>query len=98
MSNQNDKFVTAISEVETMEFFSEGLKQAASAAQQLALAQNNAIWVRIALTCMNIRIAGLKLANAKAMGRQATLQMLDRYEEATSDKLEESRPKKFLIN
>ena len=95
---KNDSFVTAITEKETLEFFSEGLKQAASAAQQLAIAQNHSIWARIALTCMNIRLVGLKLASAKSLNRQTTLQILDRYEDVTSDKLEENRPKKFLVN
>ena len=99
MSNPTDgKFVTSISEQQTLEYFSEGLKQAASAAKQLALAQNAPIWARIAITCMDLRLAGLKLAHAKSISRQKTLQILDDREKIMSYKLEEGRPKKFIMN
>lgn len=102
MDIRQEDFVTSIvTEKESIEFMSEGLKQAASAARELAVAQNHPIWADIALLCMELRVHGLQLANGKSIGRQKTLQIMDNYETMMSKKLDEVRPQpkpKFLLN
>lgn len=98
---QEDFVKSIITEKESIEFMSEGLKQAASAARELAVAQNHPIWVDIALLLMELRVHGLQIANGKSLGRQKTLQMLDDHETIMSKKLDEGRPQpkpKFLLN
>jgi len=94
----DEKFVTPITEKEVLEYLSEGLLKAASAAKELAVKEDSRIWAQIALTCANIRLLGMQLAHAKALSRNQTLQMLDRYEDQMDAKLEEKRPSKLLIN
>jgi len=98
MLDHADKFVTPITEKETIEFFSEGLKQAASAAKDLAVEQNHPIWGQIALACSELRLYGIQLANGKYIGRQKALQILDLREKKMSDNLEKSRPQKLIVS
>lgn len=102
MENIAETFVApVVSEKETIEYFSEGLKQAASAARELAIAQNHPVWADIALLCMEIRLCGLKMATDKSLGRQKMLQLLDDRETIMPKTLADSRPPqkpKFLLN
>ena len=50
-----DLVKSVVTEKESIEFMSEGLKQAASAARELAVAQNHPIWADIALLLMELR-------------------------------------------
>jgi hypothetical protein len=93
-----DKFVTPITEKEVLEYLSEGLLKAASAAKELAIKEDSRVWAQIALTCANIRLMGLQLAHSRALSRQRTLEMLDQYEDQMDARLEEKRPPKLLIN
>lgn len=87
-----DMLATSIvSEKETIEYFSEGLKQAASAARELAIAQNHQVWADIAILCMELRLYGIKLASEKALTRQKTLQILDHRENVMSKGLDDKR-------
>ena len=97
----NDIADSIVTTKETIEFFSEGLRQAASAARQLAKAQNHPIWMDISCLLDELHNSGVELSRKKSLGRQKTLQILDRYETTMSDKLEESRSvrkPKFLLN
>lgn len=97
----SDLVTSIVTEKESIEFMSEGLKQAASAARELAIAQNHPIWADISLILMELRMHGLQIANGKSLGRQKTLQIIDRHETMMSSKLDDSRPQptpKFLLN
>lgn len=96
-----DLVKSVVTEKESIEFMSEGLKQAASAARELAIAQNHPIWQDIALILMELRLHGIQIATGKSLGRQKTLQVLDQYETIMSNKLDEGRPQqkpKIILN
>lgn len=87
-----DKFVSPyINDRETIEFFNEGLKQAASAARQLAKAQNHPIWHDISTLCDEIHNTGIGLSQARSLGRQKTLKILDHRETVMAKKLDATR-------
>jgi hypothetical protein len=103
MDNQNNNILTSgyITEKETLEFFSEGLKQAASAARQLASAQSHEIWKDISLLLDELHNNGIQMACAKSLGRQKTLQILNHRETIMNKKLDDKRAAakpKFLLN
>lgn len=87
-----------VSKVETMEFFKEGLRQAASAAIQLAAAQNHPIWADIATLCQELEYKGLVLSNAKALSRQDRLVIVDKREAALNQKIAAAEKPKLIMN
>lgn len=92
MSNQTDGiFVAPVTEKESIEFFREGLKQASSAARQLASAQSHPIWDDISKILDEMHNNGMKLILGKPLSRQNTLMILDRREKVMSDKLDAER-------
>ena len=95
-----DKFVSSyIEPKETMEYFSEGLRQAADAARRLADSQSHEIWKDISLLLNELHNTGVKLSRSKSLGRQKTLQILDNRETVMNKKLDDKRVKpKFLMN
>lgn len=64
-------------ETETIERFVEGMKKAAACSRQLAAAQKNDGWLKLATVMDGIRVNGVKLFNGRALNRQDTLTMLD---------------------
>ena len=98
-----DSFVDAVSEKESMEFLSEGLKKASSAARQLAAAQNHPIWADISKMLEEMQRSCIDLARSKALSRTQTLKILDHRETLMSNALDKTRAasepkKKFLMN
>jgi len=98
--NQIDRSLTRISERETLEFFNEGLKEAASAARQLGLAQEHPIWTDISTLCDHIRSQGIQLFTSRGLSWTETLKILDDRQNMTSGVLDAKRKpaKKFLLN
>lgn len=91
--------LAVVSEQETMEFFSEGLKQAASAAMELSVAQSHPIWEDISALCLEMRKIGIDLSQAKPLSRFDALAFLDKKEKVMIKNLEEKSPsKKFIIH
>lgn len=93
-----DTTLTRITEKETFEFFSEGLRQSASAASQLAELQKHAIWEDISTLLMQLHNNGIEMYKSKPLARFDVLGMLDKRQTVMSDKLENQRPKKFILN
>lgn len=93
-----DTSLARITERETFEFFSEGLRQSASAASQLAELQKHAIWEDISSLLMELHNNGVEMYKSKPLSRFDVLQMLDTRQNVMSDKLEDTRPKKFFLN
>lgn len=103
MSDSEVPSLSYISEVESMEFFVEGLKQASSAAIQLARAQDHPIWHDISLILDEMNNRGVELANSKPLSRFKTLELLNAREKKMSNTLDEKRDqqggaKKLIIN
>lgn len=97
LTSETDTSLTRITEKETMEFFSEGLKQAESAARQLGILQNHFIWHDISSLLQSLRSHGIKLARSKPLTRSNVLSMLDIRQKRMAGDLDGKRPKKFII-
>lgn len=62
---------------ESIERFSEGLKQAADRARMLGIAQKQPLWTQIATSLEQMRSNGMVIYSQKALTRQQALGMLD---------------------
>lgn len=94
-----DSSTSVISEKESLEFFNEGLKKAASCAMEMAAFQSHPIWRDIATLLNELRQKGMMMANSKAMSRQDVLLNLDRRQGIVGEKADAAANKgKFIIN
>lgn len=76
-----------MSEKDSKERFTEGLKKAASRAREIAKATRNPVWTQIAFTLDEIRRNGTKLMAMSALNRFDVLKMLDVREKNISAEL-----------
>ena len=97
-TDAKDKSLTPITERETFEFFVEGLRQASSAAMQMSRLQNHPIWADVSELLDEIHNHGVSLWKSKPLSRFEVLKMIDVKQSKSSDNLEKTRPKKFIIN
>ena len=98
MSNIEDKSLTLLSEKETFEYLKEGLRQASSAAAELAEVQRHPIWDDISSLLDELHNNAVQMYKSKPLTRSTVLSMLDVRQKVMNDKLEDGRPKKFIIN
>lgn len=96
--NTNSSFVTRVTERETVEFFHEGLCQAAGAARQLAILQQHEIWSDVSKLLDEIHNNGMKMILAKPLSRTDVLSMLDKRESRTLENLDKIRKPKLIVN
>lgn len=93
-SNTEGVFTTgSVSEKESMEYFIDGLKQASSAARQLAMLQSHGIWADISKMLDEMNNSGVRIANSKPLSRQETIHILDERETRMSLALDAQRTK-----
>ena len=90
--------LTRISEKETFEFLKEGLRQAASAAAELADVQSHPIWLDISRLLDEMHNNAVSLYRSKPLSRSDVLSMLSVREKNMLNALDEKRPSKFIIN
>jgi hypothetical protein len=93
--------LSVITEKETMEFFTQGLRKAASAAKELAKLQENFIWADISILLNELHNSGVTLATSKALKRTEVLTMIGDRQKTLEKQTNASRvpsSKKFIIN
>lgn len=92
--------LTLISERETFEFLTEGLRQASSAAAQLGELQRHQIWSDISSLLLELHNNAVDLHKSKPISRFDALRLIDNRQKQSSDKLDAKRPAtpKFLMN
>ena len=93
----SDFELSRVSEKESMQYFSEGLRQAASAANALAHAQRHPIWFDIEKLLSELHNQGVMLSRAKSLTRMETLNILDARQKANSGTLNEHRETKSKL-
>lgn len=71
------KTLSECTEIETLEFLSESLKQGADVARQLGRLQGKQKWFQIAQILEKIHHKGMEMAHAKSLSRVDTLVLLD---------------------
>ena len=98
MSTTDDRSLTRISEKETFEFLKEGLRQASSAASELADVQRHAIWMDISSLLDELHNASVQLHKSKPLSRTNVLSMLDVRQKRMAGDLNEKRPSKIIIS
>lgn len=79
--------MSEMSEKESKERFTEGLKKAASRAREIAKITGSPMWTQIAYTVDEIRRSGGKLMQMSALTRFDVLSMLDHREKKISAQL-----------
>lgn len=70
---------------ESMERFREGLKKAADCCRQLAAAQKNRDWTKIAFNLEGVLQNGVKIYQSKSISRNDALSMIDRKVQTMKD-------------
>ena len=85
-----------VTEKQTAEFFNDGLLQAASAARQLGVVQENPIWHDISIILDQMRNSGIDIANSKSLSRTQVLSMVDVRQKTLNAQVEASRRPHFI--